>query len=1107
MSATPKINPRNFQKLLDERKSIIPFYTPEWDISDENEAGFALLKIFTHMQEDIVSRLNRIPEKNFAAFLEMLGIKLVPAQPARVPATFYLSEGLAGGVFVPARTQVATEETEKHKALVFETTKNFFATSAAIEEVYCVDKEKDKIFCYSDDFKNKKEFVIFGEESNGNLQKHILYLGHDDLFNLKNPAIIKLKFELSSGSMEELANLDWCYWGDDEKTPIEFEVLKNEINKNIIILKKPEGEIKKKKINGKECRWIFCNSGKEKSIVISRIRIIDVNPKVTAGAYIKPDIGFYNYIPLDTSKEFYPFGEQPRLFDTFYLASKEAFSKKNAKIKITFTIKAGEPYKVAFLWEYWDGALWQLLKGIDGNVITAIFEKKDSQDLTVEFYCPEIKEFEVNGERNYWIRVRLIRGDYGKEIVELIYTKQAGSVTTEGWAVKSDYKPPLLSIGIEYSLTNEFPPFDLQHCIAYNNQEFRDFTAQAGFKPFIPLPENQPTLYLGFKEPFKKGNISIFFSLKDREYPPHARPKIEWTYWSTASNLLDIDGLEVKLGSIEGISVGTELLFEESSDSETITEVAKVKSISDSDKKITLENRLDHKFKRNARVFKRTYLEVIDNTEYLTKTETLEFAGPPEQFKTHKFGKESYWLMGTIIKSANEPTLIKGIYPNTVWVEQVETIKDELLGSSNGEKNQGYNFIKSPVISPEIWVQRGEIVSEDEKEQPAEKDILEIKDEKGNIWVRWKVVEDFMASDPRSRHCVVDSSMGRVDFGDGKNGMIPPIGKDNIKANYKSGGGVVGNVMRNEITVLKTPVAGIDHVINHENAEGGSDTELLTEVFERGPHSIKHLERAVTVEDFERIAREASSYIARTKCIIESNRLRIIVIPKGEEDKPLPSSGLKKIVKKHLLQRSLNLVRSENIDVSDPRYREVKVTADVIPKSIEDAIPLEKEILKRLKEYLHPLTGGNEKKGWEFGRGVHISDIYTMLEGIEGVDHVENLKLNGDSYLFCWNSIPGNDDDRLLKFLKHNLNISLVGKVELEKKGDTILISIEEKKIELKLDENRERAILKIDNDRTYNLLAKREDGKLNLYSKDLYIEEAETVCSGDHRITMKLGG
>jgi predicted phage baseplate assembly protein len=131
--------------------------------------------------------------------------------------------------------------------------------------------------------------------------------------------------------------------------------------------------------------------------------------------------------------------------------------------------------------------------------------------------------------------------------------------------------------------------------------------------------------------------------------------------------------------------------------------------------------------------------------------------------------------------------------------------------------------------------------------------------------------------------------MGEVLFGDGITGMIPPIGRDNIKTNYKSGGGVNGNVAKAEIKILKTSVASIDHVINPEPAEGGADTELVEAVFERGPHLIKHRDRAVTEEDFERLAKAASSYIARTRCFTEGNKLKILLIPKGEEDKPTPS--------------------------------------------------------------------------------------------------------------------------------------------------------------------------------------------------------------------------
>ncbi|AKB18671.1 putative baseplate assembly protein [Methanosarcina sp. WWM596] len=1012
----PKIDSRNFQKLLEEKRSIAPLYTPEWDAADDMDTGVALLKIFTHMQEEIISRLNRVPEKNFAAFLEMIGLKLMPAQPAKVPVTFYLPENLSGGVFVPAGTMVAADETERHKVLNFETTNGIFATSAAIEEIYGVDPDDDSVYRYTDNFFMKKEFSIFETErtrteelsldsTSSNLknkQDHILYLGHKELFNLKNPAIIELHFEFETGSVEFLKNFIWEYWGEnDELKIIDDSKITPDPNKNNLKLQ-IDTPIKEKEINGIKTRWIRCRANKViKNSALPVIKNIQIKVGLADGQTIKPDIGYFDQVPLEINKsgKFYIFGQQPCLLNTFYIANREAFSKRNAVITITFIRNVGEvpiPDKGdrTLPWEYWNGKVWCALS-LDDNKLNNFVLNDPDHSGSIKFKCPaDIEEIEVNGVENYWIRVRLVDGNYGKYDPVKI-----GQGDDAHWEVQPNFKAPIVNeIKIQYYIENKI---FLQRCLSCNNLECHDFTQESedgtGLKLFTPLPEKYPTLYIGFKDSFKKGNIGIFFSLKDMDYPLESRPKIKWTYWSKAPNLIAniTSTTEITLASTAGISIGTVLLFEEIVGSRTITGTAIVDSL-ESNGTITLKEKLNYDYTRNALVFKRTNLEVTDNTHYLTTTGTLEFIGPPDQSKTHKFGIESYWLMGELIKPGRMP-LIKGIYPNTVWAEQVETIKDEILGSGDGEKNKSYNFFRVPVISPEIWVRHENTVSKGEEDSPSSEDINEIKDDTGKtieMWVRWKVVDDFVDSGSRSRHCTIDNAMGILQFGDGKHGMIPPIGQDNIKATYKTGGGVLGNVAENEIKTLMSSIAGIDHITNHEPAEGGSDTELLSEIFERGPHLIKHRDRAVTKEDFERLAKAASSYIARTKCLVINNKLTVIVIPKGEEDKPQPSRGLLEIVRKSLLERSLNMILEESLVVTGPTYGEIKVKVDVIPESIDQAIPLEKTILNLLKEYLHPLTGGNDESGWEFGRGVHISEIYAMLEGIKGVDHVENLTLN-----------------------------------------------------------------------------------------------------------------
>ncbi|HNX10446.1 MAG TPA: hypothetical protein PKL29_10035, partial [Methanothrix sp.] len=69
--------------------------------------------------------------------------------------------------------------------------------------------------------------------------------------------------------------------------------------------------------------------------------------------------------------------------------------------------------------------------------------------------------------------------------------------------------------------------------------------------------------------------------------------------------------------------------------------------------------------------------------------------------------------------------------------------------------------------------------------------------------------------------------------------------------------------------------------------------------------------------------------------------------------------------------------------------------AEIVPICLEGAAILEKKIADNLKSYLHPLKGGPDGLGWDFGRSVQISDIYSILEGINGVDHVKKLSLFG----------------------------------------------------------------------------------------------------------------
>jgi len=42
----------------------------------------------------------------------------------------------------------------------------------------------------------------------------------------------------------------------------------------------------------------------------------------------------------------------------------------------------------------------------------------------------------------------------------------------------------------------------------------------------------------------------------------------------------------------------------------------------------------------------------------------------------------------------------------------------------------------------------------------------------------------------------------------------------------------------------------------------------------------------------------------------------------------------------------------------------------------------------KLQKFLHPVSGGFDGKGWPFGRSIYISEIYEVIDCVEGVNYI-----------------------------------------------------------------------------------------------------------------------
>jgi hypothetical protein len=104
------------------------------------------------------------------------------------------------------------------------------------------------------------------------------------------------------------------------------------------------------------------------------------------------------------------------------------------------------------------------------------------------------------------------------------------------------------------------------------------------------------------------------------------------------------------------------------------------------------------------------------------------------------------------------------------------------------------------------------------------------------------------------------------------------------------------------------------------------------------------------------------------------------------------------------------------------------------------------------------------------------------------------------SYLFNWDEIPGNDNVRLIDFLKQKFDIPWVETAKIEKfdNGKTIRVSTEKKSLLLKLNNEKTKLNIKIDEVRTDGINIKTEIHEVDIYEKSVLVERYANFKFGE---------
>jgi len=1014
------------QVILAAALARAPGLVPGWEPAP-GSAGRALLEVAARFAGALGEAATQVPDRTRLAFLESTGLNLLPAQPARTPLVLTLLPNSPLGVTLPAGTQVAVAGGDGDPP-AFATAETMTLTRARLAALYTVDPGTDRWTDHSAD--QAAGCVLF---SAADQVEHGLYLGHDELFALSGTADVEVSVRLTRDAAPAGPDLafTWEYLGTAGWLPMRVlgDSTGRLIRSGSVRLRKAGGpDAMRAALDGHESHWIRARTttapiavqilavpaggggsrievdgsghlragdevtvnGADRAVVVDvqdgRVELSGPLVGLTPGRDLRstrrpdpltplgadpvrvpalddlrvraafthtgivPEAVLAAGLPADVHGSFAPFGAQPATLATFHVASQEAFSHPGAEVGLRLAfLRPGRPDPTAGVpplsldVEYHDGTTWRDLTGF------ALADGTDrfTQDGELVFIAPrDWAPVEVDGDRQYWVRIRIRTGGYGSPAgVRPDPTDNSKVVLTP-----DTLQPPVVaSLGLRFSLRTDRSPLD--HCLTLNDFRFTDRTQDAlwpgrELEPFTPGTDLRPAVHLGFDQPLPAGLVSLFILLPDT-----------------------------------GVAAGGD------ASSDYAWEYASARGWSP--------------------------LGVLDDTGGFRRSGTIRFSGPPDAVPVDGVGGVLHRVRARLKRgTVPEPIALQGVWLNGGWALQQRTVAGTTLGTGDGTPRQSLRFPPqdTPVLEGEVvevreWTGTGEgwrsaVVGLTEPDVRFEDDPL--TGAHRAVWVRYRRRDHLQGSGVRDRHYTLERSAGLVQFGDRRHGAMPPPGSE-IRATYATGGGAGGNVAAGTVTELRSAAPFVASVTNVAAAAGGADTEPVAAAAERGAARLRHRDRAVTSEDVEWLALEASPAVARARCVPllgaegpgMPGRLTVVVAAGGTQPMPHATPELLRRVEEHLATRVPAAVAGR-VRVVAASYTVVRVVAGVVPAGPAAAADVEARLRRRADAYLNPTYGGSSGRGWAFGEPVFQSALAALLERTEGVDHVVDLALELD---------------------------------------------------------------------------------------------------------------
>jgi hypothetical protein len=261
--------------------------------------------------------------------------------------------------------------------------------------------------------------------------------------------------------------------------------------------------------------------------------------------------------------------------------------------------------------------------------------------------------------------------------------------------------------------------------------------------------------------------------------------------------------------------------------------------------------------------------------------------------------------------------------------------------------------------------------------------VLELEGQVNALAATWKPQHDLLNSAGNANEFVVEiESDGRayIRFGDNLRGKRPDA-ETQFLANYRVGNGTAGNVGADSISHIVTGDGRIEVVRNPLPARGGQTAESMEDVRQRAPYAFRTQERAVTPDDYARVAERRKDVQRAAATFRWTGSWRTVFLTADRFGGAAVDAEFENTLCDYI---DLYRMAGHDVEIDGPRHVSLELEMTVCVKRDYFRTDVERALREifSTRNVFHP-------DNFTFGQPVYLSQLYAAAQGVAGVDSVE----------------------------------------------------------------------------------------------------------------------